>query len=174
MKKLFVFIVLFSVFFLFCSLKLDFDIMPAPENASFAPIISTVSLFPPVERMEVTSPFGYRIHPISNELDFHYGVDFKSAEKSPVYAVQGGVVRVSENHKSYGNYIVIDHYNGFSSLYAHCSKLIKKQGDKVKRGDKIALVGHTGETTGSHLHFEVRLNGVRYDPVCNMVKYALF
>ena len=117
----------------------------------------------PLENFEITSPFGYRFHPISGELDFHYGIDLKGEEKSPVFAVQGGVVVVADTHKSYGKYIVIDHFNGFSTLYAHCSKLIKSEGEKVKKGEKIAVTGKTGEATGEHLHFEIRFNGVRYD-----------
>lgn len=137
--------------------------MPPPENATFSPFVMTAKIFPPLEEYEITSPFGYRVHPITKELDFHYGIDLKGEKKASVYAVQSGVVVISDTHKSYGKYMVIDHFNGFSTLYAHCSKLLKKQGEKVKKGEKIGVTGSTGEATGEHLHFEMRLNGVRYD-----------
>ncbi len=137
--------------------------MPPPQNATFSPFVMTVNIASPLEDYYITSPFGYRIHPISESLDFHYGIDMKGEKKASVFAVQSGVVVVSDTHKSYGKYIVIDHFNGFSTLYAHCSKLLKKHGDKVKKGEKIAVTGSTGEATGEHLHFEIRQNGVRYD-----------
>ena len=153
--------ILIMVFPLLCSL--DFDMMPPPQNASFSPFVMTVGIEKPLENFKATSPFGYRFHPISGELDFHYGVDLKSEKKAPIFAVQNGVVLVSGNHKSYGKYIIIDHFNGFSTLYAHCSKLLKKEGERVEKGEKIAIIGKTGEATGEHLHFEIRFNGVRYD-----------
>jgi len=137
--------------------------MPPPRDATFSPFVMTAKITPPLEDFNITSPFGYRIHPISGEIDFHYGVDIKGERKSKIFAVQSGVVVVSDTHKSYGKYIVIDHFNGFSTLYAHCSKLLKKEGERVKKGEKIAVTGSTGEATGEHLHFEIRFNGVRYD-----------
>lgn len=158
-----------AIFCIVCALLLisadiAFENMPAPQNASFSPIYSTYPFFEPVKAKSVSSPFGYRFHPISEEFDFHYGIDLTADAKEPIYAVIGGIVRVSKTDKSYGNYIIIDHYNGFSTLYAHCSKLLAKEGDIVLRGEKIALVGKTGEATGNHLHFEVRINGIKYDP----------
>lgn len=119
----------------------------------------------PLREARLTSPFGYRYHPISGQLDFHYGLDLAAPEKTPIYATVAGVVQIADTHESYGNYILIDHYNGFSTLYAHCNKLLVEEGDLVTRGEKIALVGQTGEATGNHLHFEIRLNGIRYDPL---------
>ena len=86
-------------------------------------------------------------------------------EKTPIYTAVAGVVETADTHPSYGNYLIIDHYNGFSTLYAHCSKLLVQEGELVSRGQKIALVGQTGEATGNHLHFEIHLNGIRYDPL---------
>ena len=142
-----------------------FENMPPPQNACFSPICTTIPFALPLREARLTSPFGYRYHPISGQLDFHYGLDLAAPEKTPIYAAVAGVVQISDIHPSYGNYLVIDHYNGFSTLYAHCSKLLVQKGDLVNRGQKIALVGQTGEATGNHLHFEIRLNGVRYDPL---------
>ncbi len=145
--------------------ELCFENMPPPQNASFSPICTTMPLALPLQEARLTSPFGYRYHPISGQLDFHYGLDLAAPEKTMIFAAVGGIVQVADTHDSYGNYLVIDHYNGFSTLYAHCSKLLVQKGDLVGRGEKIALVGHTGEATGDHLHFEIRLHGIRYDPL---------
>ncbi len=79
-------------------------------------------------------------------------------------AVQSGTVLVATYHYSYGNYVIVDHGNGTSTLYAHASKLLVSKGDKVSRGEQIAKVGTTGNSTGNHLHFEVRINGKRTNP----------
>lgn len=95
---------------------------------------------------------------------FHGALDIANSEGTPVCAADGGVVTVSEWHYSYGNYIMIDHGNGFETLYGHNSVLIANVGDKVSRGQTIALMGSTGNSTGPHCHFEVRINGTRVDP----------
>lgn len=142
-----------------------FENMPPPQNASFSPICTTIPFALPLREARLTSPFGYRYHPISGNLDFHYGLDLAAPEKAPIYAAVAGTVKTADTQDSYGHYIIIDHYNGFLTLYAHCSKLLVREGELVARGEKIALVGHTGEATGDHLHFEIHLNGVRYDPL---------
>ncbi|MDO4815442.1 MAG: M23 family metallopeptidase [Bacillota bacterium] len=101
-----------------------------------------------------SSGFGYRIHPISGELKFHYGTDFAANTGTPVKAFADGTIVAAGNSDSYGKYLIIDHGNGYTSLYAHCSELCVGCGG-VKRGDTIALVGETGLATGPHLHFEI-------------------
>ena len=105
--------------------------------------------------------FGWRTHPITGRKNYHGGTDLAAPGGSPILAAESGTVIIAAHHWSYGNYIVIDHGGGLATLYAHSSKLLVSKGAKVKRGQKIALVGTTGSSTGNHLHFEVRKNGVR-------------
>lgn len=146
-----------------CS-ALDFEPMPPPSGADFSPYQMTCALTPPLENGEVTSPFGWRFHPITQELDFHTGADLSCPEGTPVYAMLGGTVVVSGVDESYGNYILLDHGSGFSTLYAHCKKRKVKEGETVSAGQVIALSGQTGQVTGPHLHLEIKQNGVRLNP----------
>lgn len=99
--------------------------------------------------------------------DFHSGIDIPAATGTNIYAAQDGEVILSSWHSSYGYYLIVDHGGGIATLYAHCSKLLKKVGDKVSQGDHIAEMGSTGNSTGPHLHFEVRVNGQRQNPLSN-------
>lgn len=118
----------------------------------------------PLDYARITSHYGYRTNPISGQYKLHSGLDLACSAGSPIYAVQDGVVTVSEYSDSYGYYIIIEHENGYQTLYAHCSKLLRNKGDSVYKGEKIALVGSTGNSTGPHLHIELRLDGERLDP----------
>lgn len=111
-----------------------------------------------------SSGFGYRTHPIHGDLRFHYGTDFAAWTGEDIYAFADGSVSFAGWSDSYGNYITVDHEDGWQSLYAHCSILYVKTGDEVKAGDKIALVGDTGVVTGPHLHFELMHRGVYTNP----------
>ncbi len=142
----------------------DFGPLPPPEGADFSPYLMTAPLTPPVEAGTLTSPFGWRSHPVSGALDFHYGADIAVPEGTPVAAALGGTVVFSGWQESYGNYILLDHQNGFRTLYAHCRALLAKEGERVRAGERIAFSGQTGETTGPHLHFEVLLDGRHLDP----------
>lgn len=117
----------------------------------------------------ISSGFGYRTYYLYGKkiTDFHRGIDIPSATGTDIYAAQSGKVIVATSHYSYGNYIVIDHGGGISTLYAHCSKLLVKVGDKVVQGDHIAEMGSTGDSTGPHVHFEVRVDGKVQDPIAN-------
>jgi murein DD-endopeptidase MepM/ murein hydrolase activator NlpD len=98
-------------------------------------------------------------------LRFHYGIDLGAPIGTTIVAAKEGTVRFAGRYsKSYGNAVVLDHGNGIGSIYAHCSKVTVKSGDKVERGQTIALIGMTGRTTGPHVHFEVRLNQTAIDP----------
>jgi len=118
----------------------------------------------PLAAIEVSSGFGSRMHPIEGEERFHYGLDISASHGDDIFAFAGGEVITAEYSDSYGNYIVIRHDDTYSSLYAHCSKLLVSRGDAVSAGQKIALVGQTGLATGPHLHFELRENDVCIDP----------
>jgi murein DD-endopeptidase MepM/ murein hydrolase activator NlpD len=111
-----------------------------------------------------SSNFGYRIDPFSGEQSFHEGVDFPADSGTPIVAAASGKVVTAEVHPQYGKMIEIDHGNGLLSRYAHTSQIFVKEGDLVMRGQRVATVGSTGRSTGPHLHFEVRLNGVPQNP----------
>jgi len=110
-----------------------------------------------------TSEFGGRADPITGVWSSHGGTDIRAPYGAPIVAANSGVVIFAGWHYSYGNYVIIDHGGGIATLYGHCSKLLVSTGQEVNRGEKIALVGSTGYSTGNHLHFEARINGVRTD-----------
>jgi len=112
----------------------------------------------------VTSNFGWRTHPILGTERFHAGIDFGADYGSLVYASEQGRVIYADWYGGYGNAVIIDHGNGMTTLYAHCSELYVKDGDAVTKGQPIAAVGSTGFSTGPHLHFELRANGEPIDP----------
>lgn len=112
----------------------------------------------------LTSPFGYRVHPISGTLRMHTGLDIAAYGGAPIRAADTGTVIHSGWYGGYGNCVIIDHGGGYSTLYAHCSALYVGYGQSVKQGATIAAVGSTGNSTGPHLHFEVRINGNPVDP----------
>jgi murein DD-endopeptidase MepM/ murein hydrolase activator NlpD len=113
---------------------------------------------------EVTSNFGWRVHPILGTERFHAGIDFGADYGSLIYASARGRVIYADWYGGYGNSVIIDHGNGMTTLYAHCSELYVKDGDVVERGQPISAVGSTGFSTGPHLHFELRANGEPVDP----------
>jgi hypothetical protein len=117
----------------------------------------------PIQGAGIGSGFGVRSDPIAGVNAMHEGVDFAAEVGSPVVSAAGGVVEGSM-HPQYGNLIEIDHGNGFSTRYAHLSKINVRVGQLVKRGQLIAATGNTGRSTGPHLHFEVRFQGVAQNP----------
>ena len=112
----------------------------------------------------LSSLFGYRIHPITGVAHSHTGIDIPASGGTPILAAKSGQVVTSAYHYSYGNYVVIDHGNGNSTLYAHMSSRAVSEGQMVSQGQVIGYVGTTGSSTGNHLHFEVRDNYTRVDP----------
>ena len=110
----------------------------------------------------LSSAYGWR--KLYGVWDFHRGWDIACYLGNDIHAAKSGTVVIAEYHYSYGNYVVIDHGDGVSTVYAHASKLLVSKGDKVKKGDVIAKVGTSGNSTGYHLHFEFRLNGKYTDP----------
>ena len=111
-----------------------------------------------------SSNYGYRIDPFTGQNSFHEGIDFPAEVGTPVVAAASGKVVFADVHPQYGKMVEIDHGNGLVTRYAHAARLLVKEGDLVVRGQRVAAVGSTGRSTGPHLHFEVRLNGVPQNP----------
>ena len=122
-------------------------------NAMMKPVNGTIS-----------STFGMRINPITHKNEIHTGLDIAAPYGTKISAALGGKVKSVGWDSGYGNYIIISHNSGLETLYGHCSKIIAKVNQVVKKGDTIALVGSTGMSTGPHCHFEIRLNGTRLNP----------
>lgn len=140
------------------------SVKDAPAGASFAPITAVQAAGLPLVEGEVSSLFGYRTDPISGELSFHTGLDIAAPEGAPIAAVYGGTVSLVREDSGYGHYLVVQHDERVSTLYAHCSAILVEEGQTVNAGDTIALVGSTGYSTGNHLHIEVLIDKVAYDP----------
>ena len=112
----------------------------------------------------ITSPYGYRVHPVYGDRRFHTGVDYAAGYGVPVVSTKSGTVILAKYHASYGNYMIVDHGDGIASLYAHLSGFAASYGQKVSQGQTIGSIGSTGTSTGPHLHFEIRVNGVHRNP----------
>jgi murein DD-endopeptidase MepM/ murein hydrolase activator NlpD len=112
----------------------------------------------------VTSKFGYRISPFTGLREFHKGLDIATRKGMPIIATADGVISFVGTSGLLGKVVVVDHGHGMVTRYGHIKKATKKRGQAVKRGDKIAYVGVSGRTTGPHVHYEVRLDGIPVDP----------
>jgi murein DD-endopeptidase MepM/ murein hydrolase activator NlpD len=119
----------------------------------------------PVEFSRITSGFSMRMHPILKNWRAHLGVDYAGAIGTPVRTVGDGIVEFAGVQNGYGNVVIVKHQNKNETLYAHLSKIDVRTGQAVGQGDRIGAVGMTGWTTGPHLHFEFRVNGVHQDPL---------
>lgn len=144
--------------------SLSADGLPAAEGTTLAPYFLTASMWSPVSGL-VTSRFGWRSHPVSGEQDFHKGVDIAAAQGTPILAALPGVVEQTGYSESYGNFVVLRHSDNLRTTYNHCSEILAREGEQLARGDRIALVGSTGISTGPHLHFEVEVKGLKADPL---------
>lgn len=111
-----------------------------------------------------TSKFGYRISPFTGSREFHKGLDIANQKGTGVIAPADGLVKFAGKKGLMGQMLVIDHGHGLITRYGHLGESLKKRGDKVKRGDLIAVMGNTGRSTGPHLHYEIHLNGVPVNP----------
>ena len=118
----------------------------------------------PVNYPVVSSRFGYRISPFTGKREIHRGIDISGKVGNHISAVASGIVKRAGNYGHYGNLVEIKHADGYRTLYAHNSHLLVRKNDMVKKGQRIALLGNTGRSTGPHLHFEVLKNGKRIDP----------
>lgn len=111
-----------------------------------------------------TSGFGYRDSPIDGDNEFHLALDIGAAEDAEIGAFAAGTVEYIGTSDEFGNYLKINHENNVSTFYAHCSRLLVHKGDQVACGQTVALVGHTGNATGSHLHLTIEKDNIRLDP----------
>ncbi len=128
----------------------------------------------PVKNFQgVTSPFGWRTHPVRGGRHFHRGIDYRGKKGAPIIATANGIVEFAGfKENGFGKQIIIAHNHGFKTLYAHMSKLYVKTGQVVTKGEVIAGIGSTGVSSGNHLHYEVRFLHKRLDPA-NFVKWSL-
>ena len=111
-----------------------------------------------------TSKFGYRRSAFTNKREYHKGYDIGAPRGTPVVATADGVIKFVGRKGSFGKMVLVDHRYGYTTCYAHVSKIMKNKGDRVKRGDTIALVGNTGRSTGPHVHYEILKKGVAVNP----------
>ncbi len=120
--------------------------------------------FMPVKNAVVTSNFGTRTDPVTNEkMAGHHGIDLAAAKGSKIFAFDSGFVEKTGSNDIYGNYVIINHRD-LQSFYGHLSEISVSDGQNVNGGEVIGIIGSTGKSTGTHLHFEIRKNGVRVDP----------
>jgi murein DD-endopeptidase MepM/ murein hydrolase activator NlpD len=143
------------------------------ETAYSAPFTRPTVSVPsrmPLEGAALTSGFGMRTHPVLGGRRQHAGIDLAAPTGTPVYATADGVVSRADWYSSYGLYISVEHGASMQTRYAHLSRLAVTAGDSVKKGDLIGYVGSTGRSTGPHLHYEVRIDGLAVNPIPYMVE----
>ena len=132
-------------------------------------MLASIPAIQPVANKDLkrmASGYGYRIHPIYKTRKMHYGMDFSAKTGTEIYATGDGVVsKIKRSKRGYGNYVKINHGFGYETLYAHMSKYIVKRGQKVKRGEVIGYVGNSGISTAPHLHYEVRKDNKKINPM---------
>ena len=145
---------------------MDIERSPEPEIAISVAVPSRM----PVNDARMSSSYGMRNHPVLRKRANHNGVDLAAPSGTPIYATADGVIERANYWGSYGNYIQIGHGNAIETRYAHLSKIIVADGQKVRKGDLIGYVGSTGRSTGPHLHYEVRIDGKPVDPRPFMVE----
>jgi murein DD-endopeptidase MepM/ murein hydrolase activator NlpD len=137
-------------------------------------IVGTGSfIWPAPSSKKVTSLFGTRLHPIYNTYRYHAGIDIGAKRGTNCIAADTGTVITAKYSSSYGNYIVISHGNGVTTLYAHLDSILVNNGDVVTQGDVIGKIGSTGASTGPHLHFEISVNGSRVNPLDYFSGYTI-
>ena len=132
-------------------------------------MLASIPAIQPVANKDLkrmASGYGYRIHPIYKTRKMHYGMDFSAKTGTEIYATGDGIVsKIKRSKRGYGNYVKINHGFGYETLYAHMSKYIVKKGQRVKRGEVIGYVGNSGISTAPHLHYEVRKDNKKINPM---------
>ena len=113
----------------------------------------------------VSSPFGYRVHPVTGKWTMHKGVDLVASKGTPIYASRSGYVTIATYHSTAGNYVTLNHQDGYTSVYMHMTHDVVSVGEYVKAGELIGYVGSTGRSTGPHLHFGIAYNGTYVNPM---------
>lgn len=131
-------------------------------------IKSNVPSGKPTEYTRISSPFGTRIHPITRKKQTHKGVDMAAPRMTPIYATADATVTFAAYNGGYGNFVKLNHGNGYKTAYAHMHKIAVKNGDKIKKGDLVGYVGTTGSSTGNHLHYEVYYKDQLVDPATTL------
>ncbi len=127
-------------------------------------VASDATWLTPCYYVRMTSPFGWRIHPIYGDWRFHYGIDLAGPQGTPIYATRAGTVTRTTYDSSSGHYVVLNHGDGFESKYLHMTHYIVSPGEYVSAGQVIGYMGSTGASTGSHLHFSIMYNGQHVNP----------
>lgn len=145
---------------------LDVERSPQPQLAISVAIPSRM----PLDNATVTSGYGMRDHPVLRKRANHKGIDLAAPSGTPIYATADGTIERANWFSSYGNYIQIGHGNAIETRFAHLSRIVVSDGQKVRKGDLIGYVGSTGRSTGPHLHYEVRIDGRAVDPRPFMVE----
>ncbi len=136
----------------------------AASGTSFAHYSVNAKAVMPLDDARITSRFGYRTNPVSGNYGFHTGLDLAAEEGTPIAAsFYGEVIKIGESDV-WGKYVLMRHSESFETYYCHMSEIYVKEGDVIRQGETVGLVGSTGWSTGPHLHFEVRINGIRVDP----------
>ena len=147
------------------SKKMQDVFLKIDDLSYYREVLKSVPLGKPIWNYHLSSPFGHRSDPFNKKSATHKGVDLAANKGNIVQVMADGKVTRSEWVNGYGNFLEIDHENGFKTKYAHLNKLYVKKGQKVKQGEQIAEVGSTGRSTGPHLHYEVIFNGTNVDPM---------
>ncbi len=140
----------------------NFDV--AASGSSFDDFSTELQITLPVNNYYISSDYGWRTDPYTNEWSFHNGIDLASPQGEPVYSFMAGVVEKNVYSTSYGNYLQLRHEDGSVTLYAHLQYAFVREGEIVEAGAKIGTVGNTGRSTGAHLHFETIVDNTRLDP----------
>lgn len=147
----------------FLSSQAAYDDLVIPANVSYAVPEMSFKCCTPLAGT-VSSSFGYRVHPLSQDTAFHYGTDLAANSGDDIRSFAAGTVAEVGQNEELGRYLRIDHADGFSTLYGHCSAIWPAEGQYVSAGEKIAMVGDTGQVTGPNLHFELTRNGTYLNP----------
>lgn len=142
------------------AVKAETTFKPLPNENDGVPVLTPI----PKIKAKITSPYGMRFHPTLYRMVKHNGIDFGTGKNVEVYTSASGKVILAEYNRGFGNYIIIEHNDGTSSVYAHLSKILILKGNRVNKGDMIGYTGCTGRCTGAHLHYEVRISGIPVNP----------
>lgn len=140
----------------------------ATASESSAGLSSSVPSGKPTEYVRISSPFGTRVHPITRKKHTHKGIDLAAPKMTPIYATADGEVTFSGRNGGYGNFVKINHRNGYKTAYAHMHRIAVKKGADVHKGDLVGYVGTTGSSTGDHLHYEVYYQDKLVDPATTL------